>query len=54
MYWWFMKKSFKCRIYPTKEQEELFAKTFGCKRFVYNYLLNNNIEQMKKQELIIY
>lgn len=31
---------YKFRIYPTKEQEVLFAKTFGCTRFVYNYFLN--------------
>lgn len=31
---------YKFRIYPTKEQETLFAKTFGCTRFVYNYFLN--------------
>lgn len=33
-------KTFKYRIYPTKEQEILFSKHFGCKRFVYNYFLN--------------
>jgi len=31
--------SYKFRIYPTEEQEEIFAKTFGCCRFVYNYIL---------------
>ena len=31
---------YKFRIYPTKEQEVLFAKTFGCTRYVYNYFLN--------------
>ena len=31
---------YKFRIYPTKEQEVLFAKTFGCVRYVYNYFLN--------------
>ena len=29
-------KAFKYRIYPTEEQEVLFAKTFGCTRFIYN------------------
>lgn len=29
-------KAYKYRIYPTKEQEILLAKTFGCARFVYN------------------
>ena len=35
-----VKKSFKYRIYPTKEQEILLAKHFGSKRFVWNYFLN--------------
>lgn len=29
-------QAFKYRIYPTKEQEVLLAKSFGCARFVYN------------------
>ena len=35
-----MNKSFKVRIYPTKEQKVLLEKTFGANRFVYNYFLN--------------
>ena len=35
-----MNKSFKVRIYPTKEQCVLLEKTFGANRFVYNYFLN--------------
>ena len=35
-----MNKSFKVRIYPTKEQQELLEKTFGANRFIYNYFLN--------------
>lgn len=35
-----MNKSFKVRIYPTKEQQSLLEKTFGANRFVYNYFLN--------------
>ena len=35
-----IKKSFKYRIYPTKDQEVLLAKHFGSKRFVWNYFLN--------------
>ena len=33
-------KAYKFRIYPSKEQEILFGKTFGCVRFVYNYYLS--------------
>ena len=35
-----MNKTFKVRIYPTKEQQVLLEKTFGANRFVYNYFLN--------------
>ena len=34
-----MNKSFKVRIYPTKEQQMLLEKTFGASRFVYNHFL---------------
>lgn len=34
-----MEKTYKYRIYPNKKQRELFAKTFGSVRFVYNYYL---------------
>jgi putative transposase len=40
-------KTFKYRIYPTKEQEILLAKHFGAKRFVFNYFL----DQRKKTYL---
>ena len=33
-------KSFKVRIYPNKEQKVLIDKTFGCTRFIYNFMLN--------------
>lgn len=35
-----MNKSFKIRIYPNKEQQILIDKTFGCTRFIYNFMLN--------------
>ena len=35
-----MIKSFKVRIYPSKEQKFLLEKTFGANRFIYNYFLN--------------
>ncbi len=34
-------KAYKYRIYPSKEQEVLLAKTFGCCRFVWNKLVEN-------------
>ena len=42
-----MKKSYKFRIYPTKAQEILIAKTFGCGRFVYNNTLSFKQQQYK-------
>src|SRR5690606_25609400 len=32
-------KAYRFRIYPTKEQEILITKTFGCSRFVFNHFL---------------
>ena len=39
-----MNKAIKYRIYPTREQAILFAKTFGCCRKVYNLMLADKIE----------
>ena len=38
-----MNKAIKYRIYPTTEQREFFAKTFGCCRKVYNLMLADKI-----------
>ena len=43
-----MNKSFKYRLYPTKEQEVKIQKNFGCVRFVYNYYLSKRIEIYEK------
>ena len=44
-------KAFKFRIYPNNEQRVLFAKTFGCVRFIYNKMLNDKIEYYKETKL---
>ena len=31
--------AYQFRLYPNKEQKELFAKTFGCVRFIWNQML---------------
>ena len=31
----------KVRLYPTQEQEELFEKTFGCCRYIWNQMLSD-------------
>lgn len=43
-----VKRAYKYRFYPTPEQEENLAKTFGCARFVYNYMLNLRTEAFYK------
>ena len=48
----FMKKNkaIKYRIYPNKEQQSLILKTFGCSRFVYNYMLEESIKVYENGE----
>ena len=42
-----MNKAIKYRVYPTTEQEIMFAKTFGCCRKVYNLMLADKIAYFK-------
>ena len=42
--------SYKFRIYPTREQEALIQKTFGCCRFVYNHYLDQRITAYKAEK----
>jgi putative transposase len=39
-----IKRAYKFRFYPTVEQKELLAKTFGCARFVYNHMLKTRTD----------
>jgi putative transposase len=39
-----MLKAFKYRLYPTKTQEVLLVKHFGCARYIYNYGLERKIK----------
>ena len=43
-----MNKAIKYRLYPTTEQEIMFAKTFGCCRKVYNLMLADKVTCYKK------
>jgi putative transposase len=48
-------KAYKFRIYPTKDQEVLLAKTFGCCRFVWNKLVenfNNNSKEIINEKTL--
>ena len=41
-------KAYKFRLYPNEEQKILFAKTFGCVRFIYNQMLADKIAHYKE------
>ena len=45
-----MLRAYKYRLYPAAEQKVLFAKTFGCCRFVYNWALNLKIAAYKERK----
>lgn len=45
-----MNKAIKYRLYPTAEQEIMFAKTFGCCRKVYNLMLADKIASYEKNK----
>lgn len=50
-----MKRAYKYRFYPTADQVELLAQTFGCVRFVYNSILRWRTDAWyKRQEKISY
>lgn len=48
-----MNIAYKFRIYPNNEQKIIFAKTFGCVRFIYNHMLADKIKYYEetKQKL---
>jgi len=41
-------RAYRYRIYPTKEQQEYFSKNFGCRRFIYNKMLEDKISYYKE------
>ena len=43
-----VRKAYKYRIYPDREQEKQFHKTFGCCRFLYNHMLADRIYMYEK------
>ena len=43
-----MNRAYKFRIYPNMEQRIMFAKTFGCVRFIYNKMLSDKIAHYKQ------
>ena len=49
------KRAYQYRIYPTDEQKQMLARTFGCARFVYNWALRLRTDAYyERQERIGY
>ena len=48
-----MNKAYQFRIYPNREQEEMFAKTFGCCRFLYNIMLEDKIRAYQETKKML-
>ena len=50
-----IKRAYRFRFYPTSDQAEMLAKTFGCTRFAYNYMLRLRTDAwFQRQERIGY
>ena len=50
-----IKRAYRFRFYPTPEQELILARTFGCARFAYNYMLRLRTDAwMQRQECVGY
>ena len=45
-----VKRAYRFRFYPTTEQEMILAKTFGCARFAYNYMLRLRTDAWFKEQ----
>lgn len=43
-------KAYKFRLYPNSEQQVIFAKTFGCVRFIYNKMLGDKIKYYEENK----
>jgi putative transposase len=48
------KKAYTYRIYPTDEQKQVLARTFGCVRFVYNWALRRRTDAYYRDGLRVY
>src|SRR5713101_2839068 len=43
------KKAYTYRFYPTDEQQQILARTFGCCRYVYNWALRERTDAYYKR-----
>jgi putative transposase len=48
------KRAFRYRWYPTDEQKQILARTFGCARFVYNWALRLRTDAYYKENRRLY
>ena len=46
-------RRYEYRIYPSETQADLFVRTFGCVRFVFNKLLREKIDHYRKTEKML-
>src|SRR6266700_4301440 len=44
------KRAYKYRVYPTAEQKHVFARTFGCARFVFNWALRQKTDAFYQEQ----
>ena len=50
-----VKRAYRFRFYPTPEQEQILARTFGCARFAYNHMLRLRYDAwLQRQERVGY
>jgi len=49
-----MKQRWSFRCYPTPEQEQILARTFGCTRYVYNWGLAHRTDAFRRGERMSY
>ena len=47
-------KAYKFRLYPNEEQKQLFAKTFGCSRAIWNMMLVDKIKHYEETKETLY
>lgn len=45
-----IKRAYRFRCYPTPEQEQVLARTFGCARFAYNHMLRLRTDAWFKEQ----
>ncbi|GHO79444.1 transposase [Ktedonobacter sp. SOSP1-85] len=48
------KRAFKYRVYPTQQQQQILAQTFGCCRFVYNWALRKKTDAYYNEQRRLY